>query len=72
MLFSLEDKNLSSAEIKHRVGLKLKEVNDKLSLLKQLQHKLVLLDQSCDGSKSVSQCPIMKNLYTFDIESQEE
>ena len=70
-LFSLEDKNLSSLEVKQKVQLKLKEINEKLSLLTQLQHKLIVLDQSCDGSKSVAECPIMQNLYAFNIEKKE-
>ncbi|WHN65899.1 heavy metal-responsive transcriptional regulator [Cysteiniphilum sp. QT6929] len=62
-LFAIEDKNLSSAEIKQRVWQKLEDVNEKIALLTQLKQHLTKLEQSCDGKADSKNCPILKDLY---------
>lgn len=62
-LFAIEDKNLSSAEVKHRVRQKLQDVNEKIALLTQLKQHLTKLEKSCDGKAESKDCPILKDLY---------
>lgn len=66
-LFSLERQDISSIEIKQKVQSKLADIKDKIYLLKQLEKNLMRLDQTCDGSRPSSECPIMESLYTLEV-----
>jgi DNA-binding transcriptional MerR regulator len=49
----------SSQQVKTLIDEKLLEINHKLESLKSIQQTLQRLSKSCDGAKSIGDCPIM-------------
>ncbi len=59
-LLSLELKpGTTSKDIKVMAESKLKDVNEKLKILKRIQRTLKKLVKDCDGNSPISHCPIL-------------
>lgn len=56
--------NSSSQSVKILIDDKLEEINNKLQSLQKIQQTLEQLSSSCDGSKAISDCPIMDAFNT--------
>ena len=61
LLFLYEDNFRTSRAVKEITDNKLKEIDERLVLLKSLREELFLLSSTCNGDER-SDCPIIKNL----------
>ncbi|WP_162896648.1 MerR family transcriptional regulator [Cysteiniphilum halobium] len=66
-LFEIENQNVSSAEVKEKINLKLKQINQRIKLLQLLKKRLIDLDRSCDGKNKSNDCSILRDLYSYNI-----
>ena len=51
------------ADVKTRVEMKIKDVQEKIVDLKDIEHALIRLADKCSGKGPVGQCPILEELY---------
>ena len=62
ILSFINNNQVSSKIIKKHIADKLDKVNQQMKSLKVVKQLLNELNSSCDGSKSASECPILKKL----------
>ena len=62
-LLALQKNNGSSAEVKQKAQAKLREIDEKIAMLKSMKSVLSSWEQSCDGKMPLSECPILSKLY---------
>ena len=52
----------SGAGVKKRVEAKIAGIDEKMKALRTIKKELALLKASCDGTSSISECPILKTI----------
>lgn len=62
-LLALRSEPLSSgADVREKVEAKISDINEKMKTLRSIKKGLVQLKASCDGTSSITDCPILKSL----------
>lgn len=62
-ILKIHQQNLSSMEVKQRVGRKLEEIEKKILQLQLLKQNLEGLVALCDAQRPAQECPIAKKLF---------
>lgn len=65
ILFDLQAKKNSSNKVKEKTQEKIRLIDEKLKLLKQIKRNLSQWEKACDGLAPIDKCPILANLYSF-------
>ncbi len=62
-LLSIQEKNLSSKQVKDTVQAKINNIDIKIKTLIKMKEALHVWDDACDGLVDLEDCPILENLY---------
>lgn len=56
--------NSTGADVRQRVDEKIDDIVEKIKTLRAMKKELVELRATCDGTSSITDCPILKSLNT--------
>ena len=62
-LFTLQDSNAASQDVKAQTQAKIKEIDARITSLQEIRKQLVKLECACSGKMPINECPILEGLY---------